>query len=54
MPYEDEPPCDAFRRDDDFHQDDSYPAIKTALDKVRVPAILVIFVGVLNIPGVFF
>ncbi len=50
MPYEDEP-YDDFRHGDEFHQDESYPAIKTALDKVRMPAILVIIVGVLNIPG---
>ena len=53
MPYEDEPPYDDFRRDDDLRQDESDPAIKAALDKVRMPAILLIIVGVLNIPGAF-
>jgi hypothetical protein len=53
MPYEDEPPYDDFRRDDDFRQDESYTASKTALDRVRMLAILVIIVGVLNIPGAF-
>jgi hypothetical protein len=54
MPYEDEPLYDDFRRDDDLHQHESYPAIKSALDKVRMPAILLIIVGVLNVPGAFF
>jgi len=54
MPYEDEPPYDDFRRDEDFRRDDELPAIRSALGKVRLPAIFLIIVGVLNIPGAFF
>jgi hypothetical protein len=54
MPYEDEPPYGDFYGEDDIRQDESYPAIKTGLDKVRMPAILLIIVGALNIPGAFF
>ena len=48
MPYEEEPSYD------DFRQHESYPAIKAALDKVRMRAILLIIVELLNIPGAFF
>jgi hypothetical protein len=54
MPFEDDREYDDFRRDDNFRRDDAYPAAKSPLDRVRLPAIFLIIVGVLNVPGAFF
>jgi hypothetical protein len=47
MSYEEQPL-------DEPRHEEAYPAAGTALDKVRLPAIFLIIVGILNIPGGFF
>jgi hypothetical protein len=54
MPYDDQPPFDDFRHDDTYDRDDELPAIRSALGRVRLPAIFLIIVGLLNIPGSLF